>query len=647
MRILLAHNSTYYPAHGGGDISNRLLIEALAARGHECLVVCRTASHGAEAHRELLAELAHRDVAATVEEPGIVRFPLNDVEIHTATETPHLRDYFTRQIGAFQPDVILASTDDSAQVLLHAALSSGVPVVYMARATIALPFGPDCAFPGIAKTDALRRAAGVVGVSGYVADYIRRWSGIPAEALPISFMGRGPFANLGRFENEFVTLVNPCVVKGIDIFTALADALPDTRFAAVPTWGTNDQDFAKLHARSNITVLPAADDIDRILERTRVLLVPSVWAEARSRVVVEAMLRGVPVIASDTGGLPEAKLGVPYVLPVNPVTGYAGKLDAKMVPVAETPAQDLAPWIEAVQRLTSEEAHWQQIAKHSRRAAHRYLEETLRIEPFEAFLEERAAAKPQLAPPPQTTITLSEDKRRLLALRLRDQWLAPGILDPNGPNLLCFPYAGASPAVYRSWRDKLPVLTVRYPAKAESVAEVINTLMEQIAPKLRGRFVFFGHSMGAGISYEFARALRRHGLPLPAALIISAATAPQLRTTVSPDPTEEELMGVLARIHGPSASQATLRTYLARFGPDVRLYRRYLYSPEPPLDIPIFAYGGKSDIAVPPARLELWKEQTSRRFQMRLFDGGHMYLDQSVGALLNALREDLHELLPG
>ena len=38
-----------------------------------------------------------------------------------------------------------------------------------------------------------------------------------------------------------------------------------------------------------------------------------------SRIVVEAMLRGVPVIASNTGGLPEAKLGVPYVLPVTPI----------------------------------------------------------------------------------------------------------------------------------------------------------------------------------------------------------------------------------------------------------------------------------------------------------------------------------------
>ena len=40
--------------------------------------------------------------------------------------------------------------------------------------------------------------------------------------------------------------MNPCAVKGISIFLALADAFPETVFAAVPTWGTNEQDRAAL-----------------------------------------------------------------------------------------------------------------------------------------------------------------------------------------------------------------------------------------------------------------------------------------------------------------------------------------------------------------------------------------------------------------
>ena len=60
MRILLAQNSLYYPAHGGGDKSNRMLMEALAARGHECRVVARLSAFSQEAHDRYLGDLAAR-----------------------------------------------------------------------------------------------------------------------------------------------------------------------------------------------------------------------------------------------------------------------------------------------------------------------------------------------------------------------------------------------------------------------------------------------------------------------------------------------------------------------------------------------------------------------------------------------------------
>src|SRR5213078_2256151 len=95
--------------------------------------------------------------------------------------------------------------------------------------------------------------------------------------LPISLMEPGPPPNVGAFDNPFVTLVNPCAVKGIAIFLELAGRMPDVRFAAVPTWGTNAADLAALRERSNISILEPVDNIDDLLRRTRVLLVPSLW----------------------------------------------------------------------------------------------------------------------------------------------------------------------------------------------------------------------------------------------------------------------------------------------------------------------------------------------------------------------------------
>src|SRR5438132_770456 len=76
-----------------------------------------------------------------------------------------------------------------AQVLLEPALRYGqARVVYLARATLALPFGPDCAFPSAAKTERIRAASRVVGVSHYVAGYIRKHAGIDAVHVPISLL---------------------------------------------------------------------------------------------------------------------------------------------------------------------------------------------------------------------------------------------------------------------------------------------------------------------------------------------------------------------------------------------------------------------------------------------------------------------------
>src|SRR6185369_2440098 len=166
---------------------------------------------------------------------------------------------------------ILVSTDDPAQLLLEVALRHATArVVYLARATLAVPFGPDCAFPSETKTERIRACDAVVGVSRYVADYMRRYAAIDAVHVPISLMEPEDWPLLGRPNNQFVTFVNPCAVKGIAIFLALADTFPQTQFAAVPTWGTNQQDRAALEARPNVHILAPVDDINRLLDRTRV-----------------------------------------------------------------------------------------------------------------------------------------------------------------------------------------------------------------------------------------------------------------------------------------------------------------------------------------------------------------------------------------
>ncbi len=662
MRILLAHNSLYYPSMGGGDKSNRLLMEALAAGGHRVRVVARVEKFGPPAHEKLLSDLASRGVA--VNNGGRdVTFVRGGVEVHALTRDQQFRGYFEAQVAGFDPDVIVTSTDDPGQLLLEIAL--GAPrarVVHLVRATIAAPFGPDSSMASAARTEALRRTDGVVGVSEYVARYVREFGGMEAMHVPIALMEPGEYPDVGRFENPFVSMVNPCAVKGISIFLALAERMPQVQFAAVPIWGTNAEDLAALRRHANITVLEPVENIDELLRRTRILLVPSLWAEARSRMIPEAMLRGVPVLASNIGGIPEAKLGVDYLLPVNPITRYKPAVDENMVPVAEVPEQDAGPWQAALERLTTDAAHYRELSAASRAAALHYAA-NLNVLPFEAYLKS-LLRKPQRDRGVKGP-AMSGDKRRLLTLRLKQAALRKPAenlwfsnLDAAGLRLFCFPFAGGGTLLYRSWMETLrasaAVCPVCLPGREGRLKEpafddmeaLVAALVPAIGPFLDRPFAFYGHSMGAAIAFELARALRRAGMPLPRGLFVSAARAPQFRLghQAQTDPDDADLMEQLRRLEGVPAevlaNPALMALAMPALRADTRLYRNYVYRPEQPLAIPLFAYGGDADPNVSREQVGAWREQTTAGFVQMEFAGGHFFV-QAAAEFLALLKDGL------
>ena len=645
IRILLAHNSLYFPSHGGGDKSNRLLMEALAARGHAVEVVSRLETFTPEEESAYLASLELRGVKIRAQQNGVIVFDRCGVEVHTVTTNPNVRAYFTARITSFDPDVIITSTDDSAQLMFEAAVKSPrARIVYLIRATIAVPFGPHSAFPSPPRTELLRNADGIVGVSETVARYARVWAGLDAIHLPISLLEPGvTFPELGNFDSEFVTIANPCGVKGLPIFVALAASMPTVAFAAVPTWGASDEDMATLRSHPNIHILSPVDDIDDLLRRTRVMLVPSIWAEARSRMVLESMARGVPVMASKIGGLPEAKMGVPYLLPIHPVTRYKPEMDARMVPVAEIPPQDVAPWREALTRLVTDRPHFEEIARQSRAAALQYLE-TLTCERFEQSLE-ALLHKPIRRSPPQvarSAANLSSDRQRALALLIQQRkprtWLHSVEGTSGKLRLFAFPHAGGSMNPYRGWREALAHYIALVPVRPDTsqyptMDLLVARLAELIEPYLHQPFAFFGHSMGAIVAYELAQHLRRSGSPGPIQLAVSAARAPhyRLQHVPGPEPSDAAFVDQLRQLQGVPAALLddanAMRELLPQLRNDASLYRRYVYSETPPLDVPIVAYGGDSDPNISTEHLSSWNRHTTREFRMRQFPGGHFYLD--------------------
>ena len=140
--------------------------------------------------------------------------------------------------------------------------------------------------------------------SKFYHDKIQREHGLPSEVLY-------PAVNLDRYRveensHEFITMINPVFVKGIVPFLQMAIASPERRFLIVEGWGTSAEILDMIHKIPNVSYMPKQVDMRKVYEKTHILVVPSQWEEAFGRVITEAQVNGIPVLASAVGGIPEA-----------------------------------------------------------------------------------------------------------------------------------------------------------------------------------------------------------------------------------------------------------------------------------------------------------------------------------------------------
>jgi glycosyltransferase involved in cell wall biosynthesis len=352
-----------------------------------------------------------------------------------AVEDPSRRiQVLRRQIREFQPDWVLVSSEDLGHGLLREAQhSASGHVVYLAHTPQFFPFGPASWNPDREAAAIVAEAAGVVAIGHCVADYIARWLGRDAVVIHPPIYGAGPFADYGALGaglvaglgtglgTGLVTMINPCAVKGLPIFLEIAARLPETEFGVVPGWGTTASDRRALERLPNVRFLPNARHIDEVLARTRVLLMPSLWYEGFGLIVMESMLRGIPVVASDSGGLVEAKHGTGYVIPVNTIERYEPVFDEHAMPRPVVRPNDAAPWVAAVRELLTDEVAYRRESQASRAAAQRFVGglDAADMELYLTSLAVREDDRPDSGHGHATIESLSPEKRALLLERLR------------------------------------------------------------------------------------------------------------------------------------------------------------------------------------------------------------------------------------
>ncbi len=217
---------------------------------------------------------------------------------------------------------------------------------------------------------------------------------------------------------------------------------------------------------------------------------------------------------------------------------------------------------------------------------------------------------------------------------------------PNASKrIFCFPYAGGSAAIiYRKWTFDLPeefeVLPVEYPGRGARLQEslklemssLVDELIASIETYLDKPFLFFGHSMGALVSYELTRKLGQLQLPLPEKLFLSSHSAPQItkRTPIMHKLPKNEFIRELKELNGMPKeffeSEELLDIFLPIIKADYTVCETYKFDSASKLNMPFVAIRGINDETVLAEDMIDWGKLTENKFNFYEFPGDHFFI---------------------
>ncbi|MFJ4564858.1 thioesterase II family protein [Streptomyces caelestis] len=229
-------------------------------------------------------------------------------------------------------------------------------------------------------------------------------------------------------------------------------------------------------------------------------------------------------------------------------------------------------------------------------------------------------------------------------------------------NLYVFAHAGGSAGEYLMWADDLPELRVwgvQLPGRSSRFAEPPYERLEPLVDDLTaqaafdGPCVFLGHSFGALVAYETARALHHAGRPGPDHLLLSSCRPPHLlgtgRSSRTPltDLSDDDLLAAVEERWGPLSEQARTdaglrRMVLRTLRSDLSVLEAYEHRPGPPLPIPATLLCGAEESGQ--LDMDSWSEQLGRVQERLVLPGGHFYFRSDPRPLLDVIRATAQSL---
>ena len=234
-------------------------------------------------------------------------------------------------------------------------------------------------------------------------------------------------------------------------------------------------------------------------------------------------------------------------------------------------------------------------------------------------------------------------------MKKNKNWFPFGVVSrkegsPPKRQVFCFPFAGGSATIFKPWLNQSGAanyIPVELPGRGLRMMEPpmteMQALIELMIPDLLEvatmPFAFFGHSLGAALSFQLAWTLQDRQLPTPDRLVVAGRHAPH-----QPDPSQlkssmndREMIEELKRLNGTPKeileNKEMLNFLMPMIRDDLKLHESFTYASQK-LSIPVIAHCGNLDDEADKDIMSHWSHVTDKPFQIRQFDGDHFFVQR-------------------
>jgi medium-chain acyl-[acyl-carrier-protein] hydrolase len=214
--------------------------------------------------------------------------------------------------------------------------------------------------------------------------------------------------------------------------------------------------------------------------------------------------------------------------------------------------------------------------------------------------------------------------------------------DTDRLGIVCFPWAGAGAAPFRSWASLAPngisLWAARLPGREsriherpiDNMPELLDLLVDDFGSMSQRSYVLFGQCSGALIAFELARRLRRRETVEVVALAVTGQPPP--RTSVERPDLPIDLGSRLRELGliDPAvlANPELFGLVRPAIEADAVLCKTYAYVEEPPLDARIVAIAAADDDGGA-RELAGWRGESRGPFELRTLNGKHLTTESS------------------